>query len=59
MSTTSVTANQRKKARQISEEFVATLRQNNKQPKGDLKVSEADYERLAKTLTAKLLQVME
>ena len=54
--TTKITKQQAEKA---SKQFVDGLKLHNPEPTGELRVSDADYTRLQRTLTKKLVDIAE
>ena len=49
----------KQKAERISRKYVEGIRQSNPAPSGELRVSKEDYDKLEKTLTRKILEVIE
>ena len=44
-------------AQRISHQFVEDFKRTNPEPRGDLRVSDSDYERFEKVLAKKILEV--
>ena len=53
------TSTDRQKAESASRQVVEILRRRNSVPRGDLKVSDKDYQRLEREIKKRLLLVME